>query len=34
MDHEIRRELNIMFSTEVANLSEILGRDLTDWSKS
>jgi len=34
MDHEIRRELNTMFSTEVANLSEILGRDLTDWSKS
>jgi hypothetical protein len=34
MDHEIRRELNTMFSTEVAKLSEILGRDLTDWSKS
>jgi len=34
MDYEIRRKLNAMFSGEVAKLSDILVRDLTEWSKS
>lgn len=34
MDPEIRRELNALFSPEVLKLSDMLGRDLTNWSVS